>query len=1187
MNDRRILTAADENAITITAEFYEDGRKLQTDTKRVHRYELDLIVSDEITLDQLLAGIRQGIREKLQQRHMIDPESMTSNEAYDRTLERYEQMQLEAKRRFREAEELPQLDTDGYRPPRHQRRSGGRDGRKESRQIQLTPEQDELYYWLVSWNVFHRCMEMYRKGYPERPSTKVRKAFYLKEYPPHPVVACGSIDLKNWEDGTLLSMARNSQIWLEQQRHGGKTLRELGFATSSRIIFDPIVHHSAAALFEQRRMEVHVGEQVPYYEISDRPRMEERPEVVEILGPDTSPNQKKDRIRHGMFAGMGGLVLFSAIAAVIMFLELEAVYSRPLLMVFAVICAALGVFVYYALCDMEREGWRSGYEEYIRGLIRSIRELQQADAQLMLKAYEPVYDPATGIDLIERTLQVSKCIYSRRPEHEDFLQLRLGLACEGSRVTPSRITLRPMPSDRKFDHYRYQNIRDLRGKRFRVLLPGEAKPRQCDYDGTYGYLNDLPRELAEYYGWMDHVPVMLDVGKERLQTFWYEDADQSFLPLLQNMILDLCVHHAPEDVQLILFCPKLGGIRREQDFIRMFKHLPHFQMLLEDRSAFVFSDEQARLVLDRLQRIRYERNKLQEGKRGCHIVLMVLEEYGLRQHPLSELLPHGEQQNVDDGFSFLFFTHFASKIPPYSSRVIKRTREEEWFCIPHCMEHPRKDQVEGIRDERSYRFHADALFPLTEAERNGEKETRMHQAFRVLSALYHDHMDRSALPSSCDLIRLLEAWSKEQELDVRVSIAGADGVQERKPNPEYVQERWYRNRDESVLRVPIGIGCSGTAALALNDAQCGGHLLIAGDRGTGKTQSMVTAAFSHCIHYMPDQVRLILADVTQQGIISQMENQPHTEQCVHCGEADHAACLDGLLTMLEEEKAQRMKRLIMHNAADLRSYNRWCMTQAVSNDIRIPEWIIILDSWEKWRHLIPQQSVWESLTAKLVQWMKDADRCGMHLLLAVNPAECPLESELLEQFSLRLCLKTEQEALSQLVMGSSFAASAKMPADGRAYLYCVRTGATEYVQMASVGLNQSKGGADTVRITHMDHRGRYKPLCSGYTPGEWTKHKTTSEGSGEPVVVPQQDHRDREAERDGRVEQMLDKTLQNAPRKEEPLSQVPQAPKRTPDRVLPEFAEREALPRPGVRHVDWVDPRFAPENSRDGMNGKR
>lgn len=1167
MNDRRVLTAADENAITITAEFYEDGRKLNTGSSKIHRYELDLIVMDDITLDQLLNGVRQGIREKLLQLYQLDPEEMGSNPAYDNMLQRYEQMKLEAKRRFRDQEEIPILETAGYKPPRRKRKTAETAPPEDTK---LSAEKDELYFWMVAWNVFHTCTEMYRKGYPERPCTKIRKSFHLKEYPPHPVVACGSIALKNWEDGAFLSMARNSQIWLDQAHHGEKTLRELGFATSSRVIFDPIAHHSAGALFESRKMEVHVGKQVPFYEISDRADILDLPETVKILGPEPLQNPQQTKRRHFLLAASGWLALVAAFTAIMLLLNPESSYALPLTAAWAAVCTVPAVLLYYALRDRAYSRWRIGYEEYIRDLLRSIRKLQQADAQLMLETYEPVYDPATGDDLLERTIQVSKCIFSRRRDHKDFLQVRLGLSCEGSQLTESKIPLIPVSPEQRFNHCRYQNIRGLRGKPFRVLLPQEPNPQKFDYDGTFGQLNDLPQALAAHYKWLDHVPVLLDLHRERLQTFWYEDASKSFLPLLQNLILDICVHHAPEDVQLVLFCPELGSIRDEQNFIRMFKHLPHFQQLLEDRSAFVFSDTQAQTVLDRLQKIRYEREKAPDRAPGPHIVLLVLEEYGLRQHPLSELLPDGRQQPADNGFSFLFFTYFASRIPPYSSRVIKRTQENEWFCVPHCMENPKIDRIAGLRDERRYRFLADASFPLTEAERNGEKQTRMHQAFRVLSALYHSHMDRSTLPASCDLLRLLEEWSRAQELNTRAVILKPDGIRSHEPNPEYVQECWQRNSAASVFRVPIGIGRSGAVSLALNDTAHGRHLLIAGDHDAGKTQSLETVAISHCLHFRPSQVQLILADVTEHGLIAQLHRQPHVKQSLHCGEADPAACCSQLLDLLEKEKNRRMNRLILHGAPNIQSYNRRYPDSETQRDHIIPEWLIILDSWEKWHHLIPDQEVRQSLTHRLLNWMKDAARYGMHLILAANLEESPLSAEMLEQFSLRLCLKMSQKELSQLVTGSSFAASSKMPADGRAYLYDTQTGTTEYLQMASIETSQSRERADAPLITHMDHRGRYKPLCSGYVPTAWSMP--------EPLLPQKPAQPPRENAHDEKLDHMVEETLQHVSGQSAPSPQEQPPFQRTPDRVLPEFASRMGLDAPQKRPADWVDPRFMPED---------
>ena len=73
-----LTSIRDENSILITAEFLESGETLKVGEKKICRYELDLIVKNDITANQLLVAIQEGLRRRLLNRYGFD---VTSEDA--------------------------------------------------------------------------------------------------------------------------------------------------------------------------------------------------------------------------------------------------------------------------------------------------------------------------------------------------------------------------------------------------------------------------------------------------------------------------------------------------------------------------------------------------------------------------------------------------------------------------------------------------------------------------------------------------------------------------------------------------------------------------------------------------------------------------------------------------------------------------------------------------------------------------------------------------------------------------------------------------------------------------------------------------------------------------------------------------------------------------------------------------
>lgn len=1179
MNDRYFPTAQDENVILITAEFYEAGRKLKYDRKNIHMYELDLIVSADITLEQLLDAIDGGLRRKLSELYHVDPEKMSGNAAYDELHSRYEQMmQDSANFHGRKAADWSYRSSEGFRTERTA------EVQMQMRESDPAPaaEEAELWRWLICWNVFDVCRMHYARGYPEYPINKIRKAFRIDLRPSHPVIACGGIDLRSWDEKSFLSLTPKKQIWLDQKNSGSKTLRQLGFLTSSRLIFDPIAYHSGGALIEEREIAVPIGETFPSALRTNRPAGRAADNCIRIKAPNPPPDQSHCRIWTGIASAAVGIPMLGGLWLTLGQLPLSQQTDLAIFWVAFGAWCAMTVLLSRRFANRNLVRWCSNYETYIRTCIEQIRQMQHKDVQLMRALYPPVYDPVDQQDLIGQACSLSGGINSRRPDHKDFLYVRVGLTTEGSHVTPSHFEIRGDMDDAAFSAYRYQNIRGMRGYPFRILLPGEPSQKTSLHDGTLAYLSELPQDLAKFYGYLDNAPVMLDLNRTRTAGFLYQDGKKGFGPLIRQMVMDLCFHHSPEDVQFVMFCPQIKDYRSQQDFIRPFKHLPHFQHLLQDRSPFLFSREQAKAVMDRLLQIH---NGLQ-GQHQAHIILLVMEDYGLRRHPLAELLPKTADgmTPADNSLTFVFFTHFASMLPAYCNFVVKRDMSNRWFYIPYSSEYMRTADPLDLWEERQYEFTADPFVPGEGGLIDSDSAVRMSKSMKILSALYHQTTVGDALPTRYDLITLLRAWN------------GANGQipEEEHTNvflQHYAQQCWEANDGADHLMVPIGAGQNGAVVLELDGSTKRSHLLVTGSDRSGKTEALITVVFGLCIHYSPERVKMMLVDVDDTGILHRLGSQPHILETIDLGTGDPVSNWNRVMELLRQQIEERMQLLAWSSTRDIRAYNRIAGKRA-DEAVRMPELVVVLDHYEKLPKLLGLTP--EELDQNILDVLEQADRCGIHLLLAIGEDSGGPTDALLEQLQIRLCLMLTDNGRSTRIIGSEMAASVRMPGAGRAYLHEADTGATDRVQVA---LCTDAGSADhqqRVQVTYMNHAGRYELFFDSEDRiktadgNEQPTQKRYAAEKTQHITIPRQAMAEMSADPGAAAAVIQTKAagvqthseFQNQPEqihrhqpKNEQKAAAPGVKKeRHKDRVDPRFDPRKRTSRGSGRHPDRVDP---------------
>lgn len=229
-----------DHSIMVTAEFWENGYLLRNGGSAIRRIEIDLITRDDITLDQFLEVLESGIRQRLEKRYGVTPTEEDAELLYWDENSGFQG--LNDPEEFADSQQ-----DDSFRSPRER----------------------TIHDWLLCWRLLNVCYEEYRKGYEET-RTRDQAAVFTEPMERHPVISCSSIDSRVLTKKDAARLIHSSKYWLDQENHGDKPLRELGFVNSTRIIFDPAMWHRSDSLFGDAVSEYKLQKRSPIYRVGDR-----------------------------------------------------------------------------------------------------------------------------------------------------------------------------------------------------------------------------------------------------------------------------------------------------------------------------------------------------------------------------------------------------------------------------------------------------------------------------------------------------------------------------------------------------------------------------------------------------------------------------------------------------------------------------------------------------------------------------------------------------------------------------------------------------------------------------------------------------------------------------------------------------------------------------------------------------
>jgi S-DNA-T family DNA segregation ATPase FtsK/SpoIIIE len=247
---------------------------------------------------------------------------------------------------------------------------------------------------------------------------------------------------------------------------------------------------------------------------------------------------------------------------------------------------------------------------------------------------------------------------------------------------------------------------------------------------------------------------------------------------------------------------------------------------------------------------------------------------------------------------------------------------------------------------------------------------------------------------------------------------------------------WSRDRN----RLVAVLGRTAEGPLEVDLCRHGPHALVAGTTGSGKSELLQTLIAGLALAHPPDRCSFLLVDYKGGAAFAEAATLPHTV---------------GLVTDLDGQTTARALRSL---GAELTRREGILAAHAVSDIAALPEsvdlarLVIVVDEFATLAEELP------AFVPGLVSIAQRGRSLGVHLVLATQRPGGVVSPEIRANCTLRICLRTTDEADSRDVLGTTDAAFLPIDLPGRAYVRS-GSGAPTAVQVARVAASGPAGNA--------------------------------------------------------------------------------------------------------------------------------
>ena len=1075
------VVVTEEREIFISAEFVINHTIDKVVNKKEKYYSIDIIVQNTLTCEQLLLGIKRGLNFRCKK--APDDESsetveityiadIGNNESDKKTIMSRIFKSKKTNSRAKVGEVHKYVFTDTLNKPED------------------VFTKDEIYE--VCRSIFNKCYSQYQSNYSA-----------IDEHH-QGYIGRGNVNFHILSDNEELSESHLPQTWLYEERDKNRTLDELGFLTSTRLVFDISGERTQGSVFDTDICKAFTDD-VPLYNISDTPIVVLDSKPINIIPPTDSPQKNRQNV---LLMLLSPLLMIGAMLASRIFVSSSYGFAMGGIIIMSVAMGGVSfLMVLFNITNQKKEferslrEWREHYQDYIRKLIENIKSRQRRNIEQLEELYPEKfsldYIPKTEKKrktLIDKINRISGEIFSRTQDHPDFLSVRLGVSEKGSQLVPSVFDIVGEKKEAVFNAVWYINIENEDINPFEVCIkePPKEKPQ--------GYLNDLPATISKKFAFLEGAPVILKLNNcGALGVIAREDEYESFL---DNILLELCFYHSPDDLQCILFCKEPDDENAWQEKERMihrYKHLPQFRELLSGLSAFAFSKSDAHLILNQMLEIINRRKEADKETRFPHIIVFIMaeDEYDFKKHPVSQFLP--EERNERDqlecyelGITFVFFKEYFEKLPRYCEQIVEIKNTNAWRLLPHTrfIDSTIEEETVGELSSHKYDLRPDALRPSVDDPDFQDDGNEIFRAFKTLSALYYHRIAQDVgVPKLVELFSLYNNRPDAKYISELLNQADFSVDQIKERLKVLVNSIWSTPTTRDVtksLAVPIGSKKEpdGIIELDLHEKKDGPHMLVAGTTGSGKTETILTFLINLCTFYTPKEVNLLLVDMKGGNFSKRIEKLPHVVGVVTDVEGDENGTgaeymLKRFLNSMTAEVKKRKLAFNKMRVDGIDSYTEKFNSPDNQELIRnnklpcLPHLFLVVDEFKELM-VFSSENGDIDFKKEISSLARIGRSLGFHLILISQDIESAITPDIDVNAKSRLCLHVATPAASREMIGSDLAARPSM-GTGKAYLLVDKGARFEYFQ-------SGYSSATVVRNTERKFTIRQVPFGGAYLP---------------------------------------------------------------------------------------------------------
>lgn len=719
-------------------------------------------------------------------------------------------------------------------------------------------------------------------------------------------------------------------------------LNELGFVTSSCILFTPDIKVTPSALFKPNANSyILESEDSLEYNISTRRLNVIEPSIIDIIPPNEMPQKDKSSFLDVIIPTVLSTIGMLGARYLIMTLAPSAsgMGDTMLLMSGAMGVVALVTSLYNFMKKRTEykgnvEEWKNNYENYIHRKIKTINEWQKSDIKYLNSVY-PNMDT-----LFSNTAEINSVIFSRSQNDNDFMKISLGSSDE---VKP----LFEIKSEKK-DNIFYDIYYKKTGDRIKILLPSKKDEKRrklltpsdrAEEDRNKFLLTDLAYNFAnkgvdindnnEIIGFNylrsddgSKPPLLLDLQSSGALGVVSNDY-QTSKNFIQHIIFELAYYHSPEDLQFVFFFDKEENSAKQNEVLQNYKYLPHTNELFDGISQFVFDKDSSGIVFGQLLSIMNERSKTKNedkeednsAQKLTQIVCVVFYDYDIKETGFSKFLPEvpkeGEPYVNSMGLTFIFIQSVKDKLPKYCGNIVNidkdNANDRKSSLRYNVLSRETLNVLSEGDSDKTKANDTDKLIEykhfqnkyIFEEEKYREK---FHQSFKQLSAIYYTRIaENGKVPSMVTLFELYDYNSEKiQNNEIKKGIL----------------DSWQNIEKNDVTKnlcIAVGKNEHGPMHLDLYEKADGPHMLVAGTTGSGKSETIITYLIGLCMKFSPMDLNLMLVDMKGGGFSDRLGSLPHCvgEVTDTAGEQEGTSAAYMLKRFLESLNAEIKRRKLL------------------------------------------------------------------------------------------------------------------------------------------------------------------------------------------------------------------------------------------------------------------------------------